>query len=51
MKAGSERTVKRMLKLAHVSRASFYRFDENTGSDHDPDMDLRDAQWRLSEEL
>jgi len=48
VKAGSELTVKRMVKLAHVSRASFYRFDENTGSDPDPDMDLRDAIQRIA---
>ena len=48
MKAGSELTVKRMVKLAHVSRASFYRFDENAESGPDPDMDLRDAIQRIA---
>ncbi len=37
-----------MLKLADVSRASFYRFNENAGSGHDPDMDLRDAIQRIA---
>jgi len=45
---GSELTVKRMLKLAHVSRASFYRFNENAESGSDPDMDLRDAIQRIA---
>ena len=48
MKAGSGLTVKRMLKLAHVSRAGFYRFDENAESGPDPDMDLRDAIQRIA---
>ena len=46
MTAGSELTVKRMVKLAHVSRASFYRFEETAGSGRDPD--LRDAIQRLA---
>ena len=37
-----------MVKLAQVSRASFYRFDENAGSRSDPDMDLRDAIQRIA---
>ena len=41
-------TVKRMAKLAEVSRASYYRFDEDAGTDHDPDMDLRDAIQRIA---
>ncbi len=48
MNAGSGLTVKRMLKLAHVSRASFYRFEENAESGPDPDMDLRDAIQRIA---
>ena len=48
MNAGNGLTVKRMLKLAHVSRASFYRFDENAEQGPDPDMDLRDALQRLA---
>lgn len=32
-----------MVKLACVSRASFYRFDENAPSGRDSDMDLRDS--------
>jgi putative transposase len=41
-------TVKRMVKLAQVSRASYYRFDENVQPGHDPDMDLRDAIQRIA---
>jgi putative transposase len=32
-----------MVELGRVSRASFYRLDENAPPSHDPDMDLRDA--------
>ncbi|MBC8165118.1 MAG: IS3 family transposase [Bryobacteraceae bacterium] len=42
--------MKRMVKLAHVSRASFYRFRENGKSGPDPDMDLRDAIQRIAVE-
>ena len=48
VKAGSELTVKRMVKLAQVSRASFYRFDEDAKAGPDPDMDLRDAIQRIA---
>jgi putative transposase len=41
-------TVKRMVKLAEVSRASYYRFNEDARADHDPDMDLRDAIQRIA---
>ena len=41
-------TAKRMVKLAGVSRASFYRFDEDTGPGPDPDMNLRDAIQRIA---
>ena len=41
-------TAKRMAKLAGVSRASFYRFDEDAGPEPDPDMDLRDAVQRIA---
>lgn len=37
-----------MVKLAQVSRASYYRFDEDATADHDPDMDLRDAIQRIA---
>ena len=36
-----------MVKLAGVSRASYYRFDENEEK-ADPDMDLRDAIQRIA---
>jgi putative transposase len=41
-------TVERMMQLGRVSRASFYRFDENGHPSHDPDMDLRDAIQRIA---
>jgi putative transposase len=37
-----------MVKLAGVSRASFYRFDEDAGPGPDPDMGLRDAIQRIA---
>jgi putative transposase len=40
-------TVQRMIELAGVSRASYYRFDESRASG-DADMDLRDAIQRIA---
>ena len=40
--------MKRMVKLAHVSGASFYRFHQDAESGPDPDMDLRDAVQRTA---
>jgi putative transposase len=37
-----------MVDLAQVSRASFYRFDNETESGPDPDMDLRDGIQRIA---
>ena len=37
-----------MVKLARVSRASYYRFDSNGESGSDSDMDLRDAIQRVA---
>lgn len=37
-----------MVKLAQVSRASYYRFDEKATPDADSDMDLRDAIQRIA---
>ena len=37
-----------MMQLGRVSRASFYRFDENTPASHGADMDLRDAIQRIA---
>ena len=48
VKAGGGLAVKRMVKLARVSRASYYRFDENAASGADADMDLRDAIQRVA---
>jgi putative transposase len=41
-------TIERMVELARVSRASFYRFDEYAKLGSDPDMDLRDAIQRIA---
>ena len=40
-------TVQRMVELAGVSRASYYRFDESRASG-DADMELRDAIQRIA---
>ena len=48
MKADRGLTVERMTELARVSRASFYRFEENAGPGGDADMDLRDAIQRIA---
>ena len=48
MKADRGLTVERMAELARVSRASFYRFEENAGSGSDADMDLRDTIQRIA---
>ncbi len=48
MKADRGLTVDRMVKLAGVSRASYYRFDENAEAGTDPDMELRDAVQRIA---
>jgi hypothetical protein len=44
--AGRELTIGRMVELARVSRASFYRFSEE--AEPDRDMDLRDAIQRVA---
>jgi putative transposase len=41
-------TVQRMVELAGVSRASYYRFDESRGEGSDADMDLRDSIQRIA---
>jgi putative transposase len=46
--AGRGLTIERMVELARVSRASFYRFDENVRPNSDADMDLRDAIQRIA---
>jgi putative transposase len=48
MKADRGLTVERMTELARISRASVYRFEEDTGSGSDADMDLRDAIQRIA---
>lgn len=44
-------TVERMVELAGVSRASFYRFDPEERGAEDRDMDLRDAIQRIAVEF
>jgi putative transposase len=48
VKTGLGLTVERMVELARVSRANFYRFEESAGSRDDRDMDLRDAIQRIA---
>jgi putative transposase len=48
MKAGRGLTVGRMAELARISRASFYRFEEDAIFGGDADMDLRDALQRVA---
>ena len=40
--------MERMVKLAGVSRASYYRFDDQAETGPDPDMALRDAIQRIA---
>lgn len=51
MKADCGLTVKRMVQLAQVSRASYYRFDEDAQPSSDPDLDLRDTIQRIALEM
>jgi transposase InsO family protein len=48
MKGGVGLAVDRMVKLAGVSRASFYRFDEEAPPRPKRDMELRDAIQRIA---
>jgi putative transposase len=48
MKADQRLTIERMVKLGRVSRSGFYRFDKDTKSGPDTDMDLRDAIQRIA---
>ena len=48
MKADRGLTIERMVELGSVSRAGFYRFDEDGAAGPDPDMDLRDAIQRIA---
>jgi transposase InsO family protein len=48
MKAGRGLTIARMVELGGVSRASFYRYDEDGVARADRDMDLRDAIQRIA---
>ena len=41
-------SIERMVELGRVSRASFYRFNEDAEAVPDPDMDLRDAIQRIA---
>ncbi len=48
MKADRGLTIERMVELGGVSRASFYRFDEDAKPGPRTDMDLRDAIQRIA---
>ena len=48
MKADRGLTIGRMVELGGVSRASFYRYDEDGVAKADRDMDLRDAIQRIA---
>jgi putative transposase len=48
MKADRGLTIARMVELGGVSRASFYRYDEDVCVRPDRDMDLRDAIQRIA---
>ena len=48
MKIGRGLTVERMVELARISRASFYRFEQDAISGGDADMDVRDAIQRIA---
>jgi transposase InsO family protein len=48
VKAGHGVAIKRMLELAQMSRAGFYRFDNEAQAGPAPDMDLRDAIQRIA---
>ena len=48
MKADRGLTAERMTELARVSRASFYRFEEDAGSGNSANMDLRNAIQRIA---
>jgi putative transposase len=48
MKADRGLTMARMVELGGVSRASFYRYDEDGAARPDRDMDLRDAIQRIA---
>ena len=48
MKADRGLTIERMVELGGVSRASFYRYDEDAAPRPDRDMDLRDAIQRIA---
>ena len=48
MKLDRGLTIARMVELGGVSRASFYRYDEDGAAKPDRDMDLRDAIQRIA---
>ena len=48
MKADRGLSIERMVELGRVSRSGFYRFDEDSPSRADGDMELRDAIHRIA---
>jgi hypothetical protein len=50
-KAGGGLTIRRMVELSQVSRASFYRHQSAAPAGPDPDRNLRDAMQRIALEF
>jgi putative transposase len=48
VKADRGLSIERMVELGRVSRSGFYRFDEDSPSRADGDMELRDAIHRIA---
>ena len=51
MKVRRGLTIRRMIDLTELSRASFYRHQAEALPRSDPDMDLRDAMQRIALEM
>ena len=51
MKVRRGLTIRRMVELSEISRASFYRSQATVTAEPDPDMDLRDAMQRIAVEM
>ncbi len=51
MKVRRGLTIRRMIELSRISRASFYRYEPDVRPESDPDLDLRDAIQRIALEM
>ncbi len=51
MKVRRGLTIRRMVELSQMSRASFYRYEPDARPEPDPDLDLRDALQRIALEM